>query len=153
LFNGIGEHGWRLVGFTVASSATDWKVIGKEEGSMFVSNQGLLESSEQNRKAKSRFHTQPGSLYAKQVDYDFRTNAFLPGQLVSNKVKEARKEILELKSANKLGKRPEWNSSSHIPVSLLERNKMRQLSAVSKKEIVISCYHIEFMQCFYLVSK
>ncbi len=85
---------------------------------------------------RSKFHSQPGSVHTKQLDYESKSHAFLP--VNSERVKSAKAEVAKLKDRNRLGKKKEWNTSTQtIPFSK-DRSKMRALSEVCQS--IVNCW-------------
>ena len=87
--------------------------------------------------SKTKYYSQPGSIFTKQVDYESKTAAFAAKDVMSDKVKALKVDTLKYKDTKRLGKRPEWNGSTQTIPFTAQRNKMRTLSAVCTFVIVL----------------
>lgn len=78
----------------------------------------------------SKRRDKPGSRYATKLNYPLNVRTFRREDIPEKSLK-AKLEVKELLESKRLGKPPQWNSSTLTETSKPKKQQMRQLHAVS----------------------
>ena len=78
---------------------------------------------------ESKFKDKPGSRYASKINYPLKVQTFRREDIPEKSLK-AKLEVQESLQSKRLGKKPQWNSSTLTETSKPKKHRQRELHAV-----------------------